>query len=249
MEEQMAMNDLVAYHGDPALKAEFVSRMKAHIAADQLRQGATGGNGRGCAVWCTYDEYDHAIGQERLGFPEWYERLRDAIFEGLPKNDAPAFALASLEDVPVGADIDLARVPFLIAIQKRNLERMKDAPEPYGSACRDAVAKVIEWLEDGAAESASWAARSSAQSAAWVARSAAPAAWVARSAEESAACVALSASWAARSAAAESARLAALAAALARSAAAAAEYRLQAAELLTQLRALRTAATREALND
>ncbi|MDE2000853.1 MAG: hypothetical protein KGI52_18220, partial [Burkholderiales bacterium] len=93
------------YHNNPALKAEFVARMQAHLDADQVIQGLGYENGRGCAIGCTYDKYDHELGPWRLGFPEWYEHLRDAIFEGLPAYEAPAWALRSLTMVPVGVDL------------------------------------------------------------------------------------------------------------------------------------------------
>ena len=50
---------LLAYHGDPAIKAKYLARVRAHRKADELVQG-TGwrtdgpyGEVRGCVVGCT----------------------------------------------------------------------------------------------------------------------------------------------------------------------------------------------------
>lgn len=216
------MDQLRAFHGDPQLKAEFVGRMRAHIAADEVIQGTGYSDGFGCAVGCTYNEYDHALGPQRLGFPEWFEHLRDNIFEGLHKSEAAAWALASLRDVPVGFNIDSIKAPFLIDLNERNLARIKDAPEPYGQQCRDAIQGVIDWLKSSASEDAEKSAAEWVASAAASAARAARAALVAGSAwasAESAEWAALAAASAARAASASaSAELAASAESAARAA-------------------------------
>ena len=163
---------LRAYHGDPAVKAKYVARFAEHRAADAVIQGQGYEDGRGCFVGCTLQYYDHSRFPIELGWPEWLARLADMIFEGLPKREAPQFGTDLLAAVPEGADLDAVKGPFLLSIQRRNLERLKDDTEPYAQQCRDAIQGVITWLEAGmpeaqraAAESAAWSAESAARSA------------------------------------------------------------------------------------
>lgn len=157
-----------AYHNDPAVKAKYVERFAKHRAADEVIQGTGFDNGRGCFVGCTLDAYKHDRFPTELGWPEWLARLADTIFEGVPKEAAPQFGTDLLEAVRPGAELEQARVPFLLFVQRRNLERLKNAPEPYGQQCRDVVQVVIDWLEAGgkdeSAASAAWSAAASAES-------------------------------------------------------------------------------------
>ena len=173
----MGTGTLTAYHGDAAVKAKYVARFEAHRAADEVIQGTGFKNGRGCFVGCTLDKYDHGRFPVELGWPEWLARLADSIFEGLPKAAAPQFGTDLLAAVPVGVDLDAARAPFLIGVQRGNLTRLDGNTEPYAQQCRDAIQRVIDWLAGGALEAAWSAARSAAESAAWSAESAAWSAW------------------------------------------------------------------------
>ena len=75
--------NLIAFHGDPSIKAKYLARIAAHRAADQLVRGATGQNGKGCAVWCTLDKYEHAAYETELGIPRSLARIEDGLFEYL----------------------------------------------------------------------------------------------------------------------------------------------------------------------
>jgi hypothetical protein len=159
-------NGLKTYHGSHELKAEFVARMQAHIAADEVMQGTGFERGRGCAVGCTYDEYDHALGPVRLGFPQWYEHWRDVVFEGLPENEAPAWALASLAAVPVGVDLEPIRWHLAIARHERDLQLMGSEKGDYASQCRSAITRVIAYCKSQLEGQATDHERSAAESAA-----------------------------------------------------------------------------------
>ena len=71
---------MLAYHNDPAVKAKYVGRMEAHMAADDLRHCIYWVNGKGCAVGCTIHSSDHAAYETELGWPEWLAHLEDSIF-------------------------------------------------------------------------------------------------------------------------------------------------------------------------
>lgn len=122
-----------AWHGDPALKAEVLGRLRAHRADDEIVQGTyqrlspdTASGYRGCAIGCTLPRQalDHDIhgeitgilepdadgwhGEvERLyGIPEWIGMRIDWAFEDLPAEDCAEFAVAVIDAIPVGADLD-----------------------------------------------------------------------------------------------------------------------------------------------
>src|ERR1700743_3604931 len=105
---------LISFHGDPEIKEKYLARLRAHRLADQIIQGATGQNGKGCAVWCTLDKYDHAPYETELGIPRILAKLEDRIFEGLSVRDSKAFPLAFLKAVPVGKSLDSVWRKFFI---------------------------------------------------------------------------------------------------------------------------------------
>ena len=74
-----------AYFGDSAIKEKYLARVRSHRAADELIAGATGQGGKGCAVWCTFDAYEHARGPIEIGVPTELMELNDFIFESLPR--------------------------------------------------------------------------------------------------------------------------------------------------------------------
>src|SRR5690606_5332993 len=111
---------MLTYHSDESLKQRAVEAAKRHRDQDMLLAGTYGrmdGTFRGCSVGC--DAYDitgelladgyHRITAEYFGFPEWLERLRDAIFEGLPNDERRDFHVRLKEAIPVGVDIEPVR--------------------------------------------------------------------------------------------------------------------------------------------
>ena len=44
---------MLAFHNDPSIKAEYLSRVAEHAAADQIIHGTYWMDGKGCAVGCT----------------------------------------------------------------------------------------------------------------------------------------------------------------------------------------------------
>jgi hypothetical protein len=241
----VARESLRAFHGDPAIKAKYIARVRQHRLAEHLTKGIgwEPETQRGCAIGCCLEAYDHSRYPIELGLPEWLARLEDAIFEGLPIAEAQAWPEAFLEAIHPGADLELVRhklalrrIDRLIALQQSNLGKHREEIDAVIQQTIAALMQVRRCHEaeiggdtcdvSAAAESAAWsavAARSAAESAAWSAESAA---W---SAAESAA---ESAAWSAESA--ESAALAARSAAW--SAAESAAWTQEASDLLALLR-------------
>jgi len=124
---------VLAYHGDPALKAAVLAQMADHRAAERLVTGTywswtigrgtgtywswTIGRGtgtywswtigRGCAVGCLTHDPDggHEEYPVRWGIPEELAWLEDSIFETLPLEDALAWPERFLAAIEPGADL------------------------------------------------------------------------------------------------------------------------------------------------
>ena len=190
---------LLAYHSDPALKAATLASLAAHRAADQIVKGQYWRKGKGCAIGCLYHSDRHD--DPALGYPEWFNWLIDAVFEGLPRVDAKLWPERLAAAVPVGADIDAIKAPFLAwlmldpdnGVIRFAGERadVRAAIERVGELWRDGGTKA-EFRAAGEAARANWAAGVIGTAAA---------AWdAARAAGEAGAAGAAAAAWAARAA-------------------------------------------------
>src|ERR1700745_2872707 len=103
----MTTEILRAFHSDPAIQEKYLARVRAHRAADELVKGETGRGGKGCAVWCTLDAYEHDRYPTELGIPTELASLEDFIFENLPNADAMAWPERFLSAPKLGADLRL----------------------------------------------------------------------------------------------------------------------------------------------
>jgi hypothetical protein len=197
---------LIAYHGEPLVKAKYQARFAAHRAADQVIQGTGFENGRGCFVGCTLDDYDHTRFPVELGWPEWLAHLADKIFEGIPREEAAQFGTDLLAAVPTGADLEPVRWRLAIARHERQIAALANNQEAYAEQVRDAIQGVIDYCKAQLAGTWAKTPRSVAEAAAWsAAKSAAEAARsAAKSAAWSAAWSAESVAWSAAWSAAES---------------------------------------------
>jgi hypothetical protein len=135
-----------AFHNDPAIKKKYIDRVKAHREADELIQGMTGQGGKGCAVWCTMNDYSHAAYETKIGVPEWLARLEDILFEGMSADDSMSWPEQFLETIPVGVDLESVKAPFLIFILDCALEKFDHEKYPE---TKKAVDDVIELYKSG----------------------------------------------------------------------------------------------------
>lgn len=183
------MSDLKAFHNDPAIKTKYIARVNAHIKADNLIRGIGWENGRGCAVGCTLESYNHAAYENELGIPEWLARLEDTLFEGMSKEKSKAWPKVFLQSINIGADLEKAKNPFLIFILENCIKSMdacvydkKKNPDVAKSVegSKKAVLEMIRCKREGLDEEAARSARG-AYTAAWAAN---VTAWAARSARE-----------------------------------------------------------------
>jgi hypothetical protein len=236
---------LIAYHGNPEIKLEYLDRVRAHRKADRLVAGLGWAGGKGCAVGCTLEDYDHSKYPLKLGVPEHLAHLQDAIFEGLARTDEDhlAFPELFLSAIMPGADLAMVWPRFVLGLlsddESPTVQSMGESEQ-----VREAVGGVAslydEWIETGVQPS-----RERFGAAAKSAEASAAARTAARSAEASAAAWAAEAS-AEASAEARAARTAewagaAAARAAARAAEASAEASTAARSAEAEARAARTA--------
>jgi hypothetical protein len=182
---------VIAYHGDPKVKAKYVRRVQRHRKLDQLIPGATGSGGKGCAVYCTFDVYDHSRGPDEIGVPEVLMRLNDRIFESLAthatRDEYLAWPTQFLRSIRPGADLSMVWPQFALwllrGLPERSLKRpdVKAAVERVAALYERWIAgdkpSVKEWREArSAAYAAAYAAAADAAAAAAAAYAAAAAA-------------------------------------------------------------------------
>jgi hypothetical protein len=154
---------LRAFHGDPKIKAKYISRIRAHRKADELIRGTGWNNGKGCAVGCTLNAYDHKAYEIELGIPELIAHLEDSIFEGLPEALAMEWPDKFLQAIPVGTDLSKI-IPQIVIWQfedetygLKNTQEVKDNPK-LALICTDLVTLYRRELNDGHVTTDEWEA-------------------------------------------------------------------------------------------
>ena len=191
-----------------ATKAKLVEGLKHHHHLDQIQQGDwfDPDTNKGCHIGCCGDVFNLPPQQDNftqlaqvLDVPEWFLRLQEKIFEGLPQSQAKQFSLDVVQAIPTDYDLnqirpalEISRMGFLLTNQtlpddvKQVITAVKQLwikdpnqtqPERWsaaGSAAESAAESA--WSTAWSAESA-WSTESAARSAAESAWSAWSAAW------------------------------------------------------------------------
>ncbi len=192
-----------AFDGDPARKAFYLDRIRAHEAADEIIKGRYWRRGKGCAIGCSIHGSSHAEFAAEFGVPESLARLHDAIFEELPNKAAKSWPRRFTEALVPGRDYSCVHWQFLhwllltelhgkhgpridaLLAQVASVIEPATRGEPIdGEAARVASARAAEAARAAGAEATAWAAQ-----AAWAAAEAAEAeaaAWAAAEAAEAA---------------------------------------------------------------
>jgi len=117
---------MLSFHGDPKIKEKYLLRVRAHRLADEIIKGTGWENGKGCAIGCTLENYDHSRYPIELGLPEWSARLEDIIFENFPLENAKLWPENFLESIPVGVDVGPVRDKLAIRRLDRLLKIQKE---------------------------------------------------------------------------------------------------------------------------
>src|ERR1019366_3865717 len=103
-----------AFHGDPAIKQKYLTRVKNHRLADEIIHGKYWENGKGCAVGCTVHSNQHAAYESELGIPRILARLEDGIFESLSNGLALTWPERFLEAIKPGTDLSMVWPKFAV---------------------------------------------------------------------------------------------------------------------------------------
>jgi hypothetical protein len=133
-----------AFHGKLSVKKKYLARVKAHRLADQIVKGTYWAEGKGCAVGCTVHSGKHASYETELGIPEWLARLEDALFEGMPDEDAQKWPETFLAAIPVGADLEPIKAKILMYILKSSLRHVDAVRFPRVVAVIENVIKLYK---------------------------------------------------------------------------------------------------------
>lgn len=101
---------MIAYLGDPNLKAQTLAMIEAHRQADELAKGAyvkTNGKTTYCAVGCVLKDPHggHSRYETEFGIPAQLAYLEDPIFEALPDERALTWPGEFMAAIGVGADL------------------------------------------------------------------------------------------------------------------------------------------------
>lgn len=184
--------------------AEYMERINHHIEADNLIRGTGWKHGKGCAVGCTFEYYDHARAARETNVPEWLWHLEDTLFEGMSLEKSRTWPREFFQRTNFTTPADVwekqVKAPFLVMMLNTTLTTFDHAKYPDVKAAIDG--SIALWKRDdigsddweSAAESAAWVAESAARAAAWAA------AWAARAAARaSTKASAMAVEWAAES--------------------------------------------------
>ena len=125
---------LQSFHNDQKVKDKYVNRVRQHIKADNLIRGTGWSNGKGCAVGCTLENYNHSRYPIELGVPEWLARVEDTLFEGMSFEKSQTWPLEFLQAIPLGVTEEQfdknVKAPFMIAILNSSLESFNNEEFP-----------------------------------------------------------------------------------------------------------------------
>lgn len=97
---------MIAFHGDPLVKAQALDRLQRHVAAGSFVYFPAWENGNANVIGAVVEADDTPAYAERLGYPLALAETLPMLVNGFrPQPEAVRFALAWLERTPVGADL------------------------------------------------------------------------------------------------------------------------------------------------
>ena len=103
---------MLTFENDSSQKKIILEQLQTHYDADEIVKGHYWQAGKGCAVGCILHSSNHSEFEERFNIPEWFARLIDEIFEGLPNEEAKEFPINVWKAIPEGKNLDKVRWKF-----------------------------------------------------------------------------------------------------------------------------------------
>lgn len=136
---------MLAFHNDPAIKARYLARVRAHAAADEIIHGHYWENGKGCAVGCTVHSSAHDSYETKLGIPHMLALLEDQLFEGMENGESKEFPSRFLASIQPGADLSRVGWFFLHWLLTEELVG-RDSPQVAKQikACADVLVPLMK---------------------------------------------------------------------------------------------------------
>lgn len=132
-----------AFFNKPELKQKYLDRVIAHREADNLVQGTGWSNGKGCAIGCTFEDYNHSKMRTEWDVPEALAYLEDRIFEGLPNDKAQVWPERFIKAIRVGSDHSKTHLKFLAwLLTESTMPRPEEAAGVIAD-CANAISAVI----------------------------------------------------------------------------------------------------------
>jgi hypothetical protein len=120
-----------AFHADPALKQELLTRLQAHAEAGEiLNRANVWHDGKGGPVACMVHDTDLSVWQQRTGIPKAVGSALDTVASYLAEPEQAArFVLEWVEAVEVGQDLGgvaPALIEWLMSDSEHGLHRFAD---------------------------------------------------------------------------------------------------------------------------
>jgi len=140
---------MLSFQGRPGEKQRVLEQLQAHYQADEIIQGAYWEEGKGCAVGCILHSADHLEFETRFNIPEWFAKLIDSIFEGLPNEKAKLFPIDVWKAIPEGVDLEPVKWKFCVFLMEESLERVRslEIKKELKIEVLSAIVKVKEALD------------------------------------------------------------------------------------------------------
>jgi hypothetical protein len=145
------------------IKESFLEMAKRHKAGDMLVQG----DYQTCSVGCFNRDYGNDLNDFKAlagstGYREWTHHIQEAIFEGLPEDDAKNWHVRFAEKMETVKDFDALYHSFMVGVLKIALPHDKngvvqpviDLHENYKDVTSEDWEKAK--LETNAAEAEAW---------------------------------------------------------------------------------------------
>ena len=168
---------LQAFHNSQEEKDTILKQLQQHYDQDEIIKGIYWEDGKGCAVGCLLHSSDHSLFPSKMGWPVWFGKLIDTLFERMNNESAKQFPIKITKAIPPGFsnwDSTYHKIcAFMLEDVCKNIDHL---------TVKKAIADIIQLHKNEEKDEEKWKV---ARSAAWAAESVAWA--VARAAVDAAA--------------------------------------------------------------
>lgn len=118
-----------SYNNDPELKANCIVALHDAVIQGKLNRKCSGtwSNDGHCTPMGALikDYFSYTLAPERVGFPQWFAYLVDALFRGMNKRDGEKWVHQLLVAIPTGASLERLFIPIadVFFIRKDDIKR------------------------------------------------------------------------------------------------------------------------------